>query len=40
MDDVNKRIILYLMRDYRYSQRKIAKELNISLLRSTIGWRG
>ena len=30
MDDVNKRIILYLMRDYRYSQRKIAKELNIS----------
>ncbi|BCS93011.1 winged helix-turn-helix transcriptional regulator [Metallosphaera javensis (ex Sakai et al. 2022)] len=30
MDDVNKKIILYLMRDYRYSQRKIAKELNIS----------
>ncbi|QKR00605.1 winged helix-turn-helix transcriptional regulator [Metallosphaera tengchongensis] len=30
MDDVNKKIVLYLMKDYRYSQRKIAKELNIS----------
>ncbi|MEM3947762.1 MAG: winged helix-turn-helix transcriptional regulator [Metallosphaera sp.] len=30
MDEVNKKIIFYLMKDFRYSQRKIAKELNIS----------
>jgi DNA-binding Lrp family transcriptional regulator len=30
MDEINRKIVLFLLRDFNYSQRKIAKDLNIS----------